>query len=496
MLRLGEVEEQLARARGVGCRPELAQVEPALEMLDGVLVGEHAQRVAARALDVVECFHLRTARRRGEEVMRQLRQVRLLGRVVARFEDLAEAAMQCDAVTRTHLLVDRLSNQRVREAVPAGAGGDRGDDAAVHGGREPFEQRLARDVERCREQRQIEVASGHGGGVEQIARGLGQWRQPLADGTAHAVRPRRRRGPVATTACLAHDLVEKERIAAAGVMQLLGDRLRYPFARRVLDEARHLVAREAAERQRTAAPAEPIEGRRRIGRPSDLRFTQGAEHHHRPIRKLVREKLQHVQRRQVGPVQIVEDDQQGHAGGDARQAAREHLEETKAGRVGVRGGDRRGWGRMRTQLGHQLHERLRIRQQRRGELRRLAVARTRLDHLCPRPVGGPAFGLVAASPEHAHLPGHHRRGELVGQTRLADPGLAAQQIQRPTPAARGVERSAQLPELRPSADHRRALSGEPPAGESVRVTPWNVPEKSPAVTTTPSETFPKPRRLG
>ena len=74
------------------------------------------------------------------------------------------------------------------------------------------------------------------------------------------------------------------------------------------------------------------------------------------------------------------------------------------------------------------------------------------DDLHPRPVGGRAFALVAASPEYLNVAEACVGRELLGRARLADPRLADQHHQPPAPGQRVFEAGAQFVHLLLAAD--------------------------------------------
>ena len=84
----------------------------------------------------------------------------------------------------------------------------------------------------------------------------------------------------------------------------------------------------------------------------------------------------------------------------------------------------------------------------------------------PRPVRGRALGGRAAAPEHRHRAGARQRGELLGQPRLADPGLARDH-REPGPAVeRRVEQRDELGQL-VGPSHEPRLHGAEPYREYV-----------------------------
>ena len=83
-----------------------------------------------------------------------------LSRVKA-FDHLTDAAMEGDAVSSGEFIVERFSNEMVREAEPAGDGRNRIYDARIDGLLQEREQPDTRDVAHSPKRLQRELSSDH-----------------------------------------------------------------------------------------------------------------------------------------------------------------------------------------------------------------------------------------------------------------------------------------------------------------------------------------------
>ena len=163
--------------------------------------------------------------------------------------------------------------------------------------------------------------------------------------------------------------------------------------------------------------------------------------------------------RAVGPVQVVEDEQQRRARGELGEQRGERVEQALALRPGlVEAGRRHGGRRVRhAELRQQRGEvgRARAEPLRRAGQRR--AARPAAQHLQHGLVGARA-GLVEAAVEHDRAVRVHGAGELGGEPRLADPRLAREQHEAALVGERRVPRLVQRGEVVRTA-HERAAGG-------------------------------------
>jgi hypothetical protein len=148
---------------------------------------------------------------------------------------------------------------------------------------------------------------------------------------------------------------------------------------------------------------------------------------------------QHEQRRLVGAVHVVEDDQQRRVRGGAQGL--DHVVEQPEPLL----------GRLPAAVASAGAGAL-------GPAERV-VAPERAQHLPPRPVGGRALDLGAAAPRHGHALRPRLRGQLLGQAGLADPGLACAQRQPPATVAGGGQPARQRLQLPAAPDQVRVHIG-------------------------------------
>jgi hypothetical protein len=301
--------------------------------------------------------------------------------------------MQLQPLGRGGAPAQHLGHQRVREPVRAAL--------------DDHQSGLDR---RCQPLLQLRrTASGHRGQQDRIdavcrarverggrsEHGLGRVRQPVEPPFQHRAHPAGHRADAPRRTLLQpalraeqpHDLGGEVRVAARAAVERLEETRRQHLAGELGHRGPQLVHRQAAEGQ-------PPVGRDR-GDAAGLGVAVGAEDEHR--RRDVRaERRQQVQRRVVGPVQVVEDQQ------DRRhrlQRGRHRLHHQEASVVGGRRvgcGERLGPAEPSQELGP-------------GPERRSApVPRTR-------------------RPRHRDPVGPQPFGDLRRQARLADAGVAADQ---------------------------------------------------------------------
>ena len=94
-------------------------LQRALEVVGGLLVGDERQRALARAHRVVDRLRELARGRRDEEVVRELGDVRLGIGGVELLEREPDGAVQEAAALRAEVVVERLADEAVGEAVGA-----------------------------------------------------------------------------------------------------------------------------------------------------------------------------------------------------------------------------------------------------------------------------------------------------------------------------------------------------------------------------------------
>ena len=197
------------------------------------------------------------------------------------------------------------------------------------------------------------------------------------------------------------------------------------------------------------------------------------------------EYLQHEKAAGVGPMQIVEHEQERAAAGGLDHVVREGAEEPTTGRARLSGGLGLETGQALPELGQQDGQLGAVLPQ---VLLQVVVARDLrqpTEHLDPGPVGRQALGFVAAPPSDGPAARESLVGKLLGEAGLADARVTHQQRRVPVAAARVVPSRQEIGHLARSTDEsfravrrrgpcrvgrrrqgdcRRCCRGRPPVG--------------------------------
>ena len=185
----------------------------------------------------------------------------------------------------------------------------------------------------------------------------------------------------------------------------------------------------------------------------------GPEEHRAPRLRRAQQVAQELEGRAVGPLQVVEHEQQRRAARDLGEQGGERVEQALPLHARVAAERLRRLAQLRQQggeVGGARAEPLR----RHGER---GAAGPAAQHLEDRPVGaGP--GLVEAAVEDDGAVAVRGAGELRGEPRLADPGLAGEQDEPPLVADRRVPRAAERGERLAAPDERVLRGGRREAG--------------------------------
>jgi hypothetical protein len=287
------------------------------------------------------------------------------------------------------------------------------------------------------QQRQVDLAPGHGRQAQQLERGLGQVAEAAVEHVAH----RRRERPAGRRQLLLaaqqpDQLDDEERVAVGAGVQLAGQpRRRAPgpssvtgqaglhqLAHVALAEARQLQAGGARLPRERGEALEDGDGQRLADGP------HGHEDEQPDAVEVAGEQGQQLQGRAVGGLHVVEHDEQRRLRGRLLQAAPEVLEQRPARLVGVVAA--RDLERSAAELVEQLQP---------GPQRRRS-----------RVVG-------AAAPRHPPALRCGQRRRRLGEPGLADAGLALQHDHGAAAARHVAERGPQPGPLRPAADQRPLL---------------------------------------
>jgi hypothetical protein len=185
------------------------------------------------------------------------------------------------------------------------------------------------------------------------------------------------------------------------------------------------------------------------------------DHEHRQVRERLGQRRQELERRLVGPVEVVEDEQHGAVGREVRERREDGLDERRA--VGRRS--------RRAELGQDHRQMWRERAE--------PVERVRVGAQ-PRAKRGDKRAVGRGAGLHGRARQDQRVGLALGepgdQPRLADAGVAADEQDAAGAAARAVERRAEPRELCVAPDqgstlwHGRSLGTLRPVRGEVRHT--------------------------
>ena len=324
----------------------------------------------------------------------------------------------------------RLAHERVRELVAARRDGGlqqaRAQDLVERG-------LLGVGVEACgglqRARVLLEAEDGRDG--EHLVGGVAEPREADADGVAHALRHLRR----PDLGQPAEDLLDEERVAAGAGVDAGGDVV---GAEQRAGECGDVVLVEPAQPD-AVERAVALEVGERAGEravAAEFGVPVGADDRERPGARRPEHEAREQQRAAIGPVEVVDHQQQRRAVGERGVDGVEQAV-AGAGFTGRAGLERVG--------GPGLAQRLRERLERRERL------------------------LRAAAEQDGGAVGERRGGELVGEPGLADAGLAGQQHQ-PAVAVHlhAGPRRAQAVELGAAADERGRVGALERAGRRHR----------------------------
>jgi hypothetical protein len=413
-----------------GPRREAGTVEP--EELGGV---RHVVPQGEGALQVRERLRLpkdrlRFARRRGRRDERlprasrrrpMRRELRRCGARLAALKLVGEPRVRLLALAGQQRRVDRLGEQRVAEAEAARR--LVGDEHAV----------LDRLAQRSA---QLGLGERRRGAQQRVAHIAPGGRRQPQHALRRGVEPRRARQQQVAQAAR-----QLARVVARGGQQLLGeervalgardDRVGQRRRRRAFapgEQRGQLVARERAElhhERRAGSPHAVGEAAHALGRCGVVGAT-GREQQHAPLVEVVREVDDEIERRRVGPVQVLEHEQHRRR--------------------------RRGVGEQR----ERVFERARPRAGRRGLV---ASGAQRPQRLGERLEGQLGADEVEAAPDERPKAGRiGTRRQLRGQARLADARVAGDEHGRSAPRRRAVERPLEPAQLVRAPDEHLAPS--------------------------------------
>jgi hypothetical protein len=331
-------------------------------------------------------------------VVGQLGQVRpRVGRVQV-LQRLRGAPVQAHPAGGGQPLVEHLADQRMGEAPAAEAAGDLGDHPRRLRLLEQLEQAVAAQAAGRLQGAQLELAAEDGGGLQHPVAAVGEAAEPLGDHRPdtlrEAGRQRRRARPGVAEPALAGEqadhLGHEERVAVG--LPVHGGRQprRRLDAADQGDEAGDVALVQTAQQHPAVAPAagQVGEGRQQRMPAVHLGMPVGAEHQRAGALEVLAHEPQRRQRGRVGPVEVVEDQQQRPLGGGRPEEAGEAVEQPEPGRLRLH---RRRCRQLRQALadgGDELGDVGRAGAHLAAERRRVAALHVGADDLDPRPERG------------------------------------------------------------------------------------------------------------
>ena len=393
------------------------------------------------------------------------------GVAVAALDRLPDPPVQLHPGRDRQPLVQHLPDQGVGEAIPADGAVLLGDHVQCHRLRQPAEHALHRKLAGGPHQRQVELPAHHRRRRQHHHGVGGQWAQSPRDHRPHAPRQRHPKPAGVLQGGVGgqqpHGLPDEQRVAFGRLVDGGNHGLGGLRPGERLDEPADLASVQAPKAEQMALAyqlphrvADPVPAVRR-------HVAVGPDDQQPGAARVSGQELQQQQGGVVGRLQVLHDQHQRPHRRRLPQEPGDRLEEREAGGVGHTRGPREGSGRPEAlgQARHQLGDRGRPRTQPVGQGLVVEVLGEGTDHLGPWPERRGAPSLPAANPQHpSPSPGRVVR-QVLGQPRLADPGLPRDQQQPHPPADRVLEAGHQLGHL-PVPAHER-----PPCSRAGGI-PW------------------------
>ena len=360
------------------------------------------------------------------------------------FERLCDALVEALATGDAEVLVEGVLDEGVLEPEAAGELADLGDERGVGGGLEEVEQGVLVVVGDGVEDAEVELAADHRGEGQHPADVVAEPIHPADHDVADAARERgvvevdgeyvaagvvERDGTVLVE--VTEELAGEERVAVGLLVERAGKRESvglHLVTGRALHQREELLVAQPAQRGAVdpGLTAEVGEERGERMVSGEVGVAIGHDHQHGRRCPADEEVAQHLQRRGVGPLQVVEDDDEPLSRGVGQQPA-DRLEEREALAVGHAGGvTARNVGQPATQRGHQPSQDRPVGVDVRGEQVLGGVLDEVGEHLDPRLVRDrEPFGAVTE--EDRRAVGVQRAGRLRRERGLADARLAGEE---------------------------------------------------------------------
>ena len=214
----------------------------------------------------------------------------------------------------------------------------------------------------------------------------------------------------------------------------------------------HAGGVEACDREHLA-PSSRVAQHGRDGMVrADLGVPVGTDDRHRVRRQLGGHEAEEEERRLVGPVQVVEHDQQGAGPCRPAEERRDGVEEAEAGLLGFELWRRRRVVQARCQFWQQAQDVAGARPQMPRQLLVIDAAGVRPQGLDPRPEGGRPLALPARAPEHARAKTVGVGRAVDGEAGLADARFAGEEDDAASAGRGPVDRAAEGGDLGVSSE--------------------------------------------
>jgi hypothetical protein len=418
-----------------------------------LLEGEEPDRPVRGTAGVVRRLSRVAARRRNEEVVGKLREVRLGVAPMERLERSADSTVELDAPSGGQLVVENVPDQHVREAQLPYRAWDLRDDPRRHGLVERRQELLLRELANARERVERKLAPEYRGERECSAAGFRKVAQAPADDIAQPLWNReplggahKRRLEPTLGGQQPHQLAEEEWVSRALLVNRTNEVVGCPQACGELDVPCH--GRPAYPAQLEEARG-PVAGKLRRGLRQwvlgpHLGVPVGADHEDGALRQLAGYEAQKEKGRRVGGVEIVEDEHERLRLRRVPQEGGRRVEESEAG--ALRFGDPwlREVGEEVTELRQHLGDVDRTCRQVGSQGVRFALAQVAAQGLHPGPVGGRTANLPAAAPKDLRASLPRLRRQLVREPALSNAGFAAEHEEVAASGERFLQSGTQL----------------------------------------------------
>jgi hypothetical protein len=466
--RAGQREPELdcaPRIEEAGACPKIERdlVEP-----DGFFPAEPAGGELTAAAGVVESPAQGVRRADGRQMVHDLGRHHLRRRRLA-FERGRDARVPRRARRRREIVDQHAPDERVREAEAALAAFGLDEDAFAERAREMIggtrrrvrRRRLAEDLaQHARVDDVAEERASREDGAALVAEAAQSARDDVARAVGHASRVAV--GPeILLGDQQLHDLADEEGVAVGFAMKRVAEGGGVAAGTRRGDPIGAMLRGKAGQRQATRDRFAG-EVRKRGGEgviAIDLGVAIRSDDEEPCVLQVGRDELEQLQRRAVGPVEVVEHDDEAVLPGHGREKAAHDVEEPETRALRVRAV---AYGEVRqafAQHGEDVHQLRRPRAGRRDRGLEADLIDPAPERGVPGPEGRCRAVLPAASPPQRDAARLRFGGEHAGEPRLPDAGLPGEQSDAAAPGQRARERGLELGDFPFTIDERDLIHG-------------------------------------